>query len=391
MRARARQLLARVIERLNAVLPKRAHAVVYGLPWSEGNAVEMVRQLGRRYRGRVYWLDGPADSGRFGPSVHSVRRLSLVGLTRYLTAELVLYTHGLYGDPAPAPRQVMVNLWHGDGIKANTLAARRHRSLHPSTYVVGSTTLLTEQKARDFHLPPESVMVTGNPRTDQFFALPDPGTLQRLGLDDARPFVVWLPTFRRAGPTGVLDGWADLADVPGAPLNEQIGAGIRALIDSGLVVVVKAHPLDAEARAVPGSLVLNDEDLTDAGSSLYQLLGRSAGLITDYSSVWTDYLLLDRPIGFFIPDKAQYLRSRGLYPADVLDWLPGPELTTGESFQEFARLVSSRGDDWAEARRAAAERLGLNATRHAGRDLLEELERRGAMRRSGALRAEESR
>ena len=36
------------------------------------------------------------------------------------------------------------------------------------------------------------------------------------------------------------------------------------------------------------------------GTTLYGLLARSSALVTDYSSVWTDYLTLDRPIAFII-------------------------------------------------------------------------------------------
>lgn len=48
-------------------------------------------------------------------------------------------------------------------------------------------------------------------------------------------------------------------------------------------------------------------------------------LITDYSSVFFEYLLLDKPIIFFAPDYDEYVSSRGLY----LDYktLPGTVLT----------------------------------------------------------------
>lgn len=44
-------------------------------------------------------------------------------------------------------------------------------------------------------------------------------------------------------------------------------------------------------------------------------------LITDYSSVWFEYLLLKKPIIFFAPDYSRYMKNRGLY----LDYnsLPG--------------------------------------------------------------------
>jgi CDP-glycerol glycerophosphotransferase (TagB/SpsB family) len=133
-------------------------------------------------------------------------------------------------------------------------------------------------------------------------------------------------------------------------------------------------------------VTLEDEQLAGAGVPLYGLLARSAGIITDYSSVWTDYLLLDRPIGFFIPDRDDYAGSRGLYPPDALTWLPGPELDSPESFRAFAAEVIAGESTWAQARREAAERLGLNPTRSAARDLLDELERRGALRKTRTFR-----
>ncbi|MDP9465776.1 MAG: hypothetical protein M3P31_00800, partial [Actinomycetota bacterium] len=49
------------------VVPARPHAVVHGWPDGEANAVEVVRGLLRRYRGRVYWL--LHDPSYAGPDV----------------------------------------------------------------------------------------------------------------------------------------------------------------------------------------------------------------------------------------------------------------------------------------------------------------------------------
>jgi CDP-glycerol glycerophosphotransferase (TagB/SpsB family) len=44
-----------------------------------------------------------------------------------------------------------------------------------------------------------------------------------------------------------------------------------------------------------------------------QLMFCSDILITDYSSVWFEYLLLDRPVIFFAPDYSEYMEKRGMY------------------------------------------------------------------------------
>jgi len=118
-----------VVWTLLRVLPARRHAVVHGWPDNEANAIEVVRGLGRRYRGRIYWL--LEDVGYLGPEfgavdladsarIVRVRKKSLKAIWFCLTAELTFFTHGLY-TAVDAPRnRLVVNLWHGDGPKATT-------------------------------------------------------------------------------------------------------------------------------------------------------------------------------------------------------------------------------------------------------------------------------
>jgi len=44
---------------------------------------------------------------------------------------------------------------------------------------------------------------------------------------------------------------------------------------------------------------------------LYELIGISDGLLSDYSSVAVDYLLLDRPLGYVLADYNIYKEKRG--------------------------------------------------------------------------------
>src|SRR6478752_6822282 len=96
------------------VIPPRKHAVVFGWPDNEGNSVEVVRGLSRRYRGQVYWLlqdptyRGPAFASDLpSPRVTAIQKGSLKALRLSLTAELTVFTHGLY-TAVSAPRNRLV-------------------------------------------------------------------------------------------------------------------------------------------------------------------------------------------------------------------------------------------------------------------------------------------
>lgn len=362
---------------LSRVVPQSRSVVVTASPETEGNGVETARALVRRYAGRVVWL---RDRGPVPAEVEAlaaqglvlVPKASLRGLWAYLRAEAVLFTHGLYGSPRPVDRKPIVNLWHGDGPKDIT-PGPGVGALIASTWFVGSTPLFSRWQASLFGVPDERVLLTGNPRTDQLWDPPSAAALAELGI--VGDFVVWMPTFRRPRAVGAVR----VHD--GGPVEEQraglddLAAGLR---ERGLQLVVKPHPLDADRRRWPGALSVEEADLAAAGVTLYGLLGASVGLVTDYSSVWVDYLLLDRPLAFLVPDRHQY--DRALHPADVLDWVPGEVVDLAHHpFAEFLADVAADGDLGAGRRRAVAARIGLEQSATAADDLVTALVKVGVL------------
>lgn len=344
MRRKSRALAAAkltVVRILLRVMPALDHAVVTGFPDDEGNSVEVVRALAGHLpvfwltedsRDSVYWLISDADL-RF--PVRCLPKNSMRAYLSYTTARYVFFTHGLYGSPKPPPRKTFVNLWHGDGAKRS----KRFADIR-STFVVAGTQLWGSQRPVYFGVEEEGVLVTGNPRVDQFARPADDDAMRALGLDPDRRLVLWMPTYRKTEYRGrrladVLN-WSDAEELSRSDgqrqLFEQVAQMARRL---GITVAVKPHPLDADRYAAMGLPVLSREDLNRARTTVYQLLGRSHGLITDYSSVWTDYLALDRPVGFHCPDIEEYESTRGLNVENYQDLLPSPLLRSVADFEEF--------------------------------------------------------
>jgi CDP-glycerol glycerophosphotransferase (TagB/SpsB family) len=139
-------------------------------------------------------------------------------------------------------------------------------------------------------------------------------------------------------------------------------------------LVVKPHPLDADNFKIPLLRTILEEELVQAGLSLYRLLARSCALVTDYSSVWTDYIPLDRPIGLFCPDLEAYTNGRG-FSLGVLDDrpLPGPLFSTAVEFRDFLVAVVTDPRVGGEARRAAVASLGIEHRNGATERLMHEL------------------
>jgi len=82
-------------------------------------------------------------------------------------------------------------------------------------------------------------------------------------------------------------------------------------------------------------MCLTNPELEEKGIHFYSLLKQTDALITDYSSVFFDYLLLDKPLAFTIDDIDSYSGNRGFVFENPLDYMPGEKIKNSEEFFSF--------------------------------------------------------
>ena len=210
-----------------------------------------------------------------------------------------------------------MNLWHGDGPK--DIRRPRGRRDDPSTCLVGSTRLFSGHQAAGFDVPEDRVLSSPATRAPTSSG----GRSTRLDWPaSASPATSWCGCRPSAAPgPSARCGPSRRRPIRSTSGPAELGVLLEGLRQRGIQLVIKPHPMDAEERRWDGAVTITDADLVRAQVSLYGVLGQARGLVTDYSSVWVDYLLLDRPLAFLVPDRDTY--SRTLVPADVLDWVPG--------------------------------------------------------------------
>jgi CDP-glycerol glycerophosphotransferase len=175
--------------------------------------------------------------------------------------------------------------------------------------------------------------------------------------------VLYAPTFRDARRgTWLLESGL-----------EQLAQG---LARRGDLLVVNVHPV--ESPLIPQlSIAMPSARFVTPRTDLYPVMRETSLLITDYSSVMFDYLLLDRPIVLFRPDHQDYVtRSRQLFDAK-LDEHPGPMATSVQALLDVLRQPDAQGRTYAPTRAAMRQRLfdhtdGRSGERF-GQLLLEEL------------------
>ena len=77
-------------------------------------------------------------------------------------------------------------------------------------------------------------------------------------------------------------------------------------------------------------------------SDIQELLLITDILISDYSSVICDYVLLERPILLYTYDYDEYINHRGIYYSNLEDIAPGPLIYSFKELIDAIRNIEGR-------------------------------------------------
>ena len=127
------------------------------------------------------------------------------------------------------------------------------------------------------------------------------------------------------------------------------------LKENHYVFCTKLHPkskLRARFESIESDNIIN----IDADTDPYVFVSISDVLVTDYSSIYFDYLFANRPIVFFDYDLEQYLKdSREMY-FDYEEYTPGVKASTQEELQQSLTDVLNE-DEFIKQRKQLQERI----------------------------------
>lgn len=218
-------------------------------------------------------------------------------------------------------RTILVQLLHGKGMKRGGYSKALPR---PQDYIFCPSPFARDMLAPEF-VGKATTKITGYSRNAIFFeGVPgsqihvDNETQKRLALPTYKKRILYAPTFRRGSETATLHHILD---------SQRLAPW---LAEHNYVLMLNLHPkyLD-QARSIESDNIHFIED-----SDIYPLLPSFDMLITDYSSIFTDFLLLDKPIIFYPYDLEEYTEKEGLTR-------PYDEITPGEKIRTASELIAA--------------------------------------------------
>lgn len=239
----------------------------------------------------------------------------------------------------------LVNLWHGSGVKAHDYFDHNLNPRHVQklkNYFELVDLMCVHSLDDRFKLSAmlkydlRKIYVTGQPRLD---LVKKPGSLEKLyslfdgKLNKYNKLIFFAPSFRANMSTHAGKVYSDNIFRLDDYNNEQLN---RFLEENNAAIIYKLHPI--EQTAFKGRTFdlcnhcyeLNDDMLFDADIRYDEILGAFDAMISDYSSIAYDYLLLDRPIIYLIPDYEEYASSKGFVFNKVGPFMPGRKVYSFE-------------------------------------------------------------
>ena len=307
------------------------------------NDPELRNSLSSKY-GKQYFIETE--------SIQGIRQALSAGVW-FTSAGLPAYGTGLH------KKRLIINLWHGVPLKKIALldpnlkkAARIYfKKIFSENYTCILTTSheLIPLMARSFAVSEDKIKVWGQPRNDGLFQKND--CREILGqlfpdLPEYTKTVLYAPTFRDYGQVQLF------------PFKDFDQKQLEAFLDEkNMLLFIRTHVAE-QGSAAPylGKRIrfLGNEQAEDVTG----ILNIFDCLITDYSSIYIDYRLTDKPMIFLPYDRQQYLDGRGMN-FDYDDVTPGPK---PETFNDFLDALSPKEDFW-KSERTRVNRL-FNEIQH---------------------------
>ena len=313
---------------------------------------------------------------RDDPNVKFIKFQSVEYREYLATAKYLINNVSFPGYFTKRKEQIFVDTWHGIPLKTigfdipagKVSAGNTVRNFLAADYLIAPNHFMTEIYENAFkmkNLYPGKILEIGQPRNDSYFHTDREAIFKKLQMagveaDPKKKLILYAPTWkgsRYSSPDTSLDAY------------EKMIRTIEENVDTReYQVLVKPHQIVyyhiKDTVGITGQYIPATVDTNE-------LLRATDVLISDYSSIYFDYLVSKKPILFFIPDLAEYKNYRGLYFG--IDKLPGPVAETYEQLGDYVKdaerameiiptesfAVTGRGSggkslwlDWADAKDA---------------------------------------
>lgn len=329
---------------------------------------EMVRRgYGRKYR--LVWFDEwdefyflkNGEPVRFNPRKRKTLRQTILHYSCLYKTKCIICCNTFLPSAGKdrvtyGKKQICFYLTHGIPMKH---VKSYYTSRGGVDYMLSPASTMNSLMADEFSVDEERVFAAGFPRNDVFAR--QPIDLNKAFGTGFRKIIIWYPTFRQNLDNSLVLGGDSMPLIH----DEQNAIRLNEIASKyNVLLIIKPHFVQDLSRIHKLDLsnlwLISDDFFDKYGFSSYEMLAASDALLTDYSSVYFDYTLRDKPIGVIWEDIESYREFPG-FAIDLDDYLKGAEkIYTIEDLCNFVRDVAEEKDRLVQERREIRDRVNCS-------------------------------
>ncbi|GIN85016.1 teichoic acid biosynthesis protein F [Heyndrickxia sporothermodurans] len=351
---------------LSKLVPKSTNLVVFGAENGRGfrgNPKYLFLEMEKNPELKCVWISKDSNTvlELTNKGYLAFKHNSLKGILYQVRAKLVIHSHSINDDfyKVLLGGAISYNTWHGVGLKKVWGANKKtftYKIIHEKSFikrffgkfvvrtnsaktnfVVSTSEKVSSYYPETYLVKKENVLELGQVRNDIFFIDTEEDREVPSFIKENK-IITYMPTHRNFG---------------------KIDTDINLIFDfqkldefckkTGYKFIVKRHMYSS--GYIPKSYQ-NIIDISDDNIDPQFLLKYTDILLTDYSSCYTDFLLLDRPVAFYCYDLETYLQKSNEMYHGYFDVTPGPKVRAfSELLDCLAKYIENPSLDCIERER----------------------------------------
>lgn len=343
------------------ILPLKNTIVFESNPEFGCNTLPVYAELinrGIRNKYQIYWLVRDKEKYKNDKSGNKYINYEEKGIKKIRRAYILCTSKALIFSniflKKHKKHQLVVNLMHGSPLKVPV----DYHEGDTCDYVITQAEFFNNKVSEALDVPVSKMVPLGFPRTDILIHGGD--TKRKLNLSQELKMIVWMPTFRKNGTSGTTYCDVNKLGVPLLKTEQNFDEINNILKENKSVLIIKLHPAEDLSQMTLKNYsnisFIGNSELEEKSITVYQMLADSDALITDYSSVYYDYLLVDRPIGLIIDDIEEYERTSKFAYGKYTNFVRGTYINTLDDFRQFIVDLETGRDPFSDDRKQAMKK-----------------------------------
>lgn len=338
-----------VIKFINKIIPKTSNKIIFrSEPDYSDNAKALYSYINNNYNDEydLVWIvkNDEVLNKLIDMGIKAYKRNSIKGLLEFCRAKYIVSTHAQFAN-LKNKKQIYINLWHGMVLKNIGFLEKKEnvgekylisekKKFERMDHIISTSKTMRLVMSSVFYTDVRKVYITGQPRNDYLFCKESKIKLSKcvknIDFSNYKKVIIYVPTYRvgigKKDGNAFNDNILNLDKYNEEKLNDFLNK-------NNYLLLVKFHPFE-ESIFKKGKFsnirIIESSLLSENLITLNEILNVSDLLITDYSSVYFDYLLLNKPIIFTNTDEKQYMKDRGFIFDNPDFWRPGAKINNLE-------------------------------------------------------------